>query len=695
MKEISKQYTSDSTFQQEMNAFFHIRSSGGHPNICGMREYFDEGEFYYLVLDLVQGGEMFDHLIDDGAYSEADAARLVREVGSALYFLHGIGLVHSDLKPENLCVTICSSSTVTKYFMIASHIFLVAFFVFTSTRMLSSKNSSDAVIKVVDFGCAEIIDKDSPYYNQHGNESSTANTPGYSPPEMIDRKKRQKHLQPSVDMFSMGVIIYIMLTGVHPFDIMGQSTDEQMNLRVLRNMMPPLRNSPITAHLSASAIDLIERLIDWNPETRMTAFEMLNHPWVKGETATTGKIVNSDKKLKSFRKCKSGIVAQAFASMVEQANDLDTYDATRKTSLIQRSFQMIDSEQRGYITTKDLKKLDSKKLNESLAEQGSDEDLQLSLSGFTDILSEDMKNVYLPAGHVIFEEGDEGDSMYFLNAGRVEVSTKDGFRLITEQGDFFGEGALLNKQKKRCATIKSITPVHAIEIGRNYFEKYLSDGPEIELALIEKDRVRKQDRAKAILGLQHRLIDIVLKKGDCVYKQWEEGKDIFLLEDGLVDVDVDGSSVYLVQPGELFGEYAAVFNRPRNTSARCVSGECKVHVMEPKDFERMMNSNPAIADGLREVVFRREFKKALAFATKKAFPSTEEELREAFDAIDTDSTGDVDIDEVDTLLRKMDQSFTDDDIAQILSSVDLDGSHTVSWLEFKRIFGMSHNKASS
>ena len=102
VKQISKEYTDDAAFQREMDAFLHIRKVGGHPNICGLRETFDEGGFYYLILDLIQGGEMFDHLMKDGAYSEADAARLVREVGSALSFLHGIGLVHSDLKPENL-----------------------------------------------------------------------------------------------------------------------------------------------------------------------------------------------------------------------------------------------------------------------------------------------------------------------------------------------------------------------------------------------------------------------------------------------------------------------------------------------------------------------------------------------------------------------------------------------------------------
>ena len=97
IKKIPKQFTSDSNFQHEMEALLHIRQHGKHPNICGLRENFEEGPFYYLVLDLVSGGEMFDHLCQQGPYSEADAARLVREVASALAFCHGIGLVHGDL----------------------------------------------------------------------------------------------------------------------------------------------------------------------------------------------------------------------------------------------------------------------------------------------------------------------------------------------------------------------------------------------------------------------------------------------------------------------------------------------------------------------------------------------------------------------------------------------------------------------
>jgi len=652
VKQISKEYTNDDGFQREMDAFLHIRKLGGHPNLCGLRENFDEGGFYYLVMDLIRGGEMFDHLVKDGAYSEFDAARLVREVGSALSFLHGIGVVHCDLKPENL--------------------------------MLSSANSSDAVVKLVDFGCAEIIDKNSPYYSPSEGTQKFSNTPGYSPPEML-LGRCGTHLDPSVDMFSIGVIIYIMLTGLHPFDISGEATDEEMNQRIARNIMPPLRNSQFTEHLSESAIDLIERLLDSNPDTRMTALEMLNHPWVKGETAKKGKIADSEKKLKSFRKFKSGLEAKAFASMVQFADRRNTGDAARKTSLIARSFQSIDSERKGYISTKDLKQPDGTSASN---DKEKEDDSHLSLSGFSDLLSEHMKNVYLPAGHVIFEEGDEGDSMFFLNSGRVEVTTKDGFKATTEQGDFFGEGVLVKKELGRSATIKCLTPVHAIEIGRNYFEKYVADGFEIELALIERDRVRRQERAKAILGLQDRLNSEVLEKGDYVYIKWEDGDDIFLLEDGLVDIDVDGNSVYTVKAGELLGEYSMVFGRNRNTSAQCVSDKCKIEVMELKDFERLIKSNPSIRDGLRDVVFRREFKKALAFATKKPFPSTEDELKEAFEKIDLDKSGLINFDEIRVLLRKMDKTFTDDDIAQILESLDLDGAGKIQWAEFKRIFGM-------
>lgn len=655
VKKISKRFTCDSSVKGEMDAFLHIRQAGDHPNICGLHENFEEGDYYYLVLDLVQGGEMFDHLIKDGAYSEADAARLVREVGSALNFLHGIGLVHSDLKPENL--------------------------------MLSSENCSDAVIKVVDFGCADIIDENSPLYNPDGNESQ-AITPGYSPAEMIDKKRRANNLQPSVDMFSLGVIIYIMLTGVHPFDVSGEATDEELNQQILSGKMPPLRNSPITSHLSPSAIDLIENLMKFDPDSRMTALEMLNHPWTRGETAKTGKITDSDKKLKGFRKYKSALQAKFFASMVQASDSLGDYDdETKKASLIQRSFQMIDSEKRGYITAGDLNKLYPKATQNNIDEE-QDQDSHLSLSGFSDLLLEDMKSIFLPADHVIFREGDIGDKIYFINSGRVEVSTKGGFSDTTDQGGFFGEGALLSKLGRRNATIKCITPIHAIEISKEYFDKYLADGASTKVSVLDKDRLRKRERATAVLSVQDHLEEDTIKKGDYVYDQGEEGKDIFLLEAGAVELHVDGHPVYSVKAAELFGEYAAIFGRPRNSTAICRTDTCTIQIIEPKVFDSIMKANPDVQEGLKDVLLRREFKKALVYNTKKPIPVNECQLREAFKIIDDDGSGEIDLIEVGVFLRKMDKTFTDDDVAQILLSLDIDECGTIDWDEFKRIFGV-------
>ncbi len=651
VKQIAKSFTDDTSFQREMNAFLHIRHKGGHPNICGLRENFEEGDNYFIVLDLVSGGEMFEHLIHNGAYSEADAARLFREVGSAIAFLHGIDLVHGDLKPENL--------------------------------MLSSKNPMDAVIEVVDFGCAQIIDEKSPFYEASTKISAT--TPGYSPPEMIDKSSKLTHLDPAMDMFALGVILYVMLCGIHPFDPDGSATDEQLNQRVLERLLPPLRKSPFSGHLSHSAIDLIEKLMNPDPKKRLTAQQMLDHPWVRGETASKGKIQGSDERLKKYRKYRSRLEAEVFRNMIQLSNDLGTPDIHRKTSLIERSFRTLDPENKGYITTKELKQLNP----DTSKEEHVDDDSQLSLAGFSDLLSDNMKNRYFPTGHVIYREGDNGRNMYFINSGRIDVSTKDGFTSTRETGDFFGEGALLSKNGKRSATIKCITPVHAIEISKEYFEKYLADGYDTRLSLRERDKTRKRNRAKTILASTKNMEEKIYFKGASIYEQGQSGDEVCIIESGQVDVTIDEHVVFSVGPGELCGEHAVIVNKPRNTSAKCVSEKCLVHLLKAGDFRKIVNESASLRESLKDITHRREFQKALVFTTKKAFPRTEAELREAFEEADYNRSGKIDLSDITMMLKQMDTTVTNKEIKEILDSLDLDESGAVNWEEFKRVFGMT------
>ena len=192
---------------------------------------YDDHNYYYLILDLVSGGEMLDHLIENGAYSEADAARLMHEIASAMAFLHGVGVVHADLKPENL--------------------------------LLSTKNRLDGSIKVIDFGCAVLEDVESPdsdpaqdFVGVNRKASSTGTT-AYWPPE---RFHEGSFATPSMDMWSVGVILYIMLTGCHPYDLNGTSSDEEVS--------PSCFPSRVLDAFIRFSIELLTSLLSLRPNTR-------------------------------------------------------------------------------------------------------------------------------------------------------------------------------------------------------------------------------------------------------------------------------------------------------------------------------------------------------------------------------------------------------------------------------------------
>ena len=235
MKKISKRFTNNQNFKTETAALLRIFDNGGHPNISGLRDMYEDFNTFFLILDLVKGGEMFDHLVNYGPYSEADAARLMQEVASALAFLHGVGVVHADLKPENLLI--CSSKT------------------------------SDGTIKIIDFGSA-IVSHDNYHDDDDDDDEDEAILFGkfgrYTSAKSekdIEMRPQKKELTPrdgvdegtvfstgttaywsperfrvkgahvGGDMWSVGVILYIMLTGVHPFDLQGMSTDEEIENR--------------------------------------------------------------------------------------------------------------------------------------------------------------------------------------------------------------------------------------------------------------------------------------------------------------------------------------------------------------------------------------------------------------------------------------------------------------------------------
>ncbi len=486
-----------------------------------------------------------------------------------------------------------------------------------------------------------------------------------------------------------------MLTGLHPFDLNGKCTDEEIEFRIKTKEPPPLRHSPITAHLSPSAIEVIEKCIVWEPSKRITAQELLDHPWVRGDTASLSLMSDASKKLKMYQPFKSKLEAKVFADFFNWSDD-GKDNVTKKTSLIERAFNSMDVNNQGFLTSDDLQRQCSKHPDNLVQNESPNEDQgqkPMSLSGFSNLLGENMKNKYFPRGMTIYREGDIGNHMYFINSGIVEVTTKDGSRAIRRQGDFFGEGALLHPKKIRSASIHCVTPVHAIEISREYFEKYVaSSGLDIDLK--EKDKTRKRNRAKTILRLQKNLKAKTLNEGYTIFKDGEDAEALFILESGHVNVYVDSKKVFDVKPGDIFGEHSIIMGRPRNTTAICMSKECVLQEMKARDFYELYNSSSSLRSSLRELCLRREFQKALVKKTKKEFPSIND-LREVFDAADVDKLGYLDELEVSALLKSFDPSLSEGEIKEVVSTLDLDETGKISFDEFKLIFGMNEVRASS
>ncbi|OQR97843.1 calcium/calmodulin dependent protein kinase [Achlya hypogyna] len=203
-----------------------------HPNIVKLIDVFDnEGDMCYLVMELVTGGELFDRIIAKEHYTEAEAKVVVRTVADVLVYCHAQDIAHRDLKPENL---------------------------------LYATADDNAEIKIADFGFA-IIAADGVVMQ------TMCGTPGYFAPEVIARRPYEQ----KCDIWSLGVIMYILLCGFPPFYDENQIA-EMEKIRNAEYDFP----SPYFDDISPSAKDLIGKMLLVNPDARLSAADVLAHPWL-------------------------------------------------------------------------------------------------------------------------------------------------------------------------------------------------------------------------------------------------------------------------------------------------------------------------------------------------------------------------------------------------------------------------------
>lgn len=247
-----------------------------HTNIIQLMEVFETAERVYMVMELATGGELFDRIIARGSFTERDATRVLQMVLDGVKYLHTLGITHRDLKPENL---------------------------------LYYHPGADSKIIITDFGLASSRKK--------GDEclmKTTCGTPEYIAPEILVRKPYTN----AVDMWALGVISYILLSGTMPFE-----DDNRMRLyRQILKGKYSFSGEPWPS-VSNLAKDFVERILTVDPSERLTAGQALKHPWIVSMAASSS--------MKNLQRCISQNLLKRASSRCHSTKSAQSTRSSRST----------------------------------------------------------------------------------------------------------------------------------------------------------------------------------------------------------------------------------------------------------------------------------------------------------------------------------------------------------------------------
>ncbi|GLT75654.1 hypothetical protein SLA2020_473590 [Shorea laevis] len=208
----------------------------GQSNIVEFKGAYEDRQSVHLVMELCAGGELFDRIIAKGHYTEKAAASLFRQIINVVHACHFMGVMHRDLKPENF--------------------------------LLSSKDEN-ALLKATDFGLSVFIEEGKAYRDIVGSAY-------YVAPEVLRRKYGKE-----ADIWSAGVMLYILLSGVPPF---WAETEKGIFDAILKGDLD-FHTDPWPS-ISSSAKDLICKMLTQDPKKRIASAQVLDHPWTKGGEAS-------------------------------------------------------------------------------------------------------------------------------------------------------------------------------------------------------------------------------------------------------------------------------------------------------------------------------------------------------------------------------------------------------------------------
>ncbi|KAL5800529.1 hypothetical protein ACOSQ3_033610 [Xanthoceras sorbifolium] len=282
--------------RREIQIMHHL---AGHPNVVSIKGAYEDAVAVQVVMELCAGGELFDRIIQRGHYTERKAAELTRTIVGVVEACHSLGVMHRDLKPEN--------------------------FLFIS-------QDEDSLLKTIDFGL-------SIFFKPGEKFSDVVGSPYYVAPEVL-----RKRYGPEADVWSAGVILYILLSGVPPF---WAETEQGIFEQVLHGDLD--FSSDPWPSISESAKDIVRRMLVRDPRKRLTAHEVLCHPWVQVGGVAPDKPLDSAvlSRLKHFS-AMNKLKKMALRVIAESLSE-------EEIAGLKEMFKMIDADNSGQITFEELK----------------------------------------------------------------------------------------------------------------------------------------------------------------------------------------------------------------------------------------------------------------------------------------------------------------------------------------------------
>ncbi|XP_051507936.1 serine/threonine-protein kinase 33-like [Myxocyprinus asiaticus] len=231
-----------------------------HEHIIHLEEVFETPKRMYLVTELCEGGDLKDLLQKNKRFTEEETRHIIRSLSEAIVYLHKIDIVHRDLKLENILVKSCHQG-----------------------------NDNDMVnIKVTDFGLS--VQKGG--VGIENMLQATCGTPIYMAPEVINGHQYSQQC----DVWSIGVIMYMLLCGEPPFK---SSSEERLSEMIKKGEL--IFSGPVWCTVSDAAKNVLQSLLKVDPAHRITASELLDNPWIAGDTSTSATQTNVLEMMRQFR----------------------------------------------------------------------------------------------------------------------------------------------------------------------------------------------------------------------------------------------------------------------------------------------------------------------------------------------------------------------------------------------------------